>query len=137
LETVEQRIAQSLSDSLRLCAAEPERIADRLRQLDEEQSLEAALACGCSALALGGALLGLGGRKRWLLLAAAASGLLLSEQAKNGRAPLGALRRLGLRAAKEIDQERTALRLLRGDFGQLAGQTADELAASALKAIGR
>ncbi len=137
VDSAEQRIARRLEDSLRLCAAEPDRIAGRLRELDEEKSLEAAMACGCSALAFGGTVLGLGGRRRWLLLAALASGLLIREQSRGDRPPLAGLRRLGLRLAREIDRERTALKLLRGDFGQLAGETADDLAAAALKAVGR
>jgi hypothetical protein len=137
-QAVEERIARGLADSLRLCAAEPERIAERLRELESERSLESALAYGCSAATFAGVLFGLAGVRRWLIVAALASGLLLREtRRREGSPPLLLLRRLGLRTAREIDQERTALKLLRGDFGQLSGQNAEELATAALKAVGR
>jgi hypothetical protein len=52
--------------------------------------------------------------------------------------PVSALRRLGFRTAKEIDEERYALKILRGDFegvGDRAEGSPRETAARVLSAV--
>jgi hypothetical protein len=68
---------------------------------------------------------GLLGRSRWFLLPAAASGFLLQHAVQGWCPPIPVLRRLGFRTSFEIDQERQALKLLRGDYKSAAAGDAE------------
>ena len=68
--------------------------------------------------------------RRWFLLPGAVAGFLLQHAVQGWCPPLPVLRRLGVRTADEINQERFALKALRGDFATGAGSigaTADEV----------
>lgn len=97
-------------------AAMERRLAELERELDIERVLEAKAA---SALLLGLALAA-GRHRRWLLLPAAVAGFLLQHALQGWCPPLPLLRGLGFRTAAEIDYERYALKVLRGDFENLA-----------------
>jgi len=88
----------------------------RLKELDEEWDVERALEFNAAALATSSIVLGVFGRKRWFLLAAVVTGFLAQHALQGWCPPLPILRRLGMRTAYEIDQERYALKALRGDF---------------------
>ena len=94
-------------------------ISQRLRELDDEWNLSRAVAAHAGVVSLLGLLLGssVHPRFRWLTIAASA---LLLENALVGRAPTRKLfERMGLRATREIQIERQALKALRGDFDHL------------------
>ena len=106
-------------------AAGPEAIDRRLKELEEEWDIERVIATGSAATVLAGVGLGMIDR-RLLALPAAAGGLLLLHTL-GVRSPLAvALRSLGLRTAVEIGEERTALKVLRGDFHDLSRLTSAE-----------
>lgn len=100
----------------------------RLRELEEEWDIERTLEFNAAALATGSILLGLAGRKRWLLLAGTVTAFLGQHALQGWCPPVPLFRRLGFRTAREIDQERHALKELRGDVKTLArdGEPADE-----------
>jgi hypothetical protein len=57
--------------------------------------------------------------RRWLALPALVAGFLMQHALQGWCPPLPVLRRLGFRTQREIDQERYALKALRGDFRQV------------------
>ena len=101
------------------------RISRRLQELDEEWDIERAIEANAAAASLLGLTFGLLGRSRWFLLPAAASGFLLQHAVQGWCPPIPVLRRLGFRTSFEIEQERQALKLLRGDYKSAAVGDAD------------
>lgn len=88
----------------------------RLQQLDEEWDIERCLETGASSLMLTGSVLGATVSRKWLALPIGVSAFLLQHALQGWCPPLSILRRLGVRTADEINQERYALKALRGDF---------------------
>ena len=123
LEDIDTDIRRQTENRVSYFAEHTDEIDQRLDELDAEWDLERATQAKLAAAGLGGAVLGLIGGRKWLMLSAVASGFML-QHARQGRcAPMDMLRRLGLRTANEIGDERAALKMLRGDF---AGDADDE-----------
>ena len=61
---------------------------------------------------------------RWLALPVGVAAFLLQHAVQGWCPPVPVFRRLGVRTAGEIDQERYALKALRGDFDDLASAEA-------------
>jgi hypothetical protein len=99
----------------------------RLRQLDDEWDIERAIECNASALAFTGVVLGARGNKRWLLLPAMVTAFLFQHAIQGWCPPVPTLRRMGFRTASEIEQERQALKALRGDFAGISNDNADAI----------
>lgn len=91
-------------------------IEKRLQKLDEEWDIERCLEAGASSLVLTGTFLGTTVNRKWLALPAGVAGFLLQHALQGWCPPLSILRRLGVRTSDEINQERYALKALRGDF---------------------
>jgi hypothetical protein len=102
-------------------------IRSRLRQLDEEWDIERAIECNASALAFTGVVLGATRDKRWLLLPAMVTAFLFQHAIQGWCPPVPILRRMGFRTASEIEQERQALKALRGDFANIFNDDADAI----------
>lgn len=115
-EDINRRIAREIDHSIEYHAARPSKIPRRLRQLDEEWDIERVLEANASVFVLVGIALGMTRGRPWLLLSAGVAGFLLQHAVEGWCPPLPVLRRLGFRTMQEIDRERSALRLLRGDF---------------------
>ena len=94
----------------------PREIGQRLRELDREWDIERALAANASTLVLVGMGLGLAVDRRFLALPAVVASFLLQHALQGWCPPLPVLRRMGFRTAREIHEERVALKVLRGDF---------------------
>jgi hypothetical protein len=109
-----------------------EEIEARLDALDREWDIERVLETNASALALTGLALGITKNQKWLLLPAVVLPFLLLHALQGWCPPLPLLRRLGIRTRGEIDQEKYALKALRGDFKETSDTQA---AASALPAV--
>lgn len=119
--TVNEEIRRRTEMRVAYFAAHPERIGDRLRELDDEWDVERALETGSSVLSLTGLLAALAsGRRRWLLLPLAVQGFFLQHAIQGWCPPLPVLRRLGLRTRAEIEAERYALKGLKGDFREVS-----------------
>jgi hypothetical protein len=58
--------------------------------------------------------------RRFVAVPLVVTGFLLQHALQGWCPPLPVLRRLGVRTAREIERERTALKALRGDFDELA-----------------
>jgi len=120
-----------MAASIRHFAANPAQIRQRLRELDEEWDIERAIEANASSLALAGVALGATGDRRWLLLPALVTGFLLQHAVQGWCPPVPVLRRLGFRTAYEIEEERTALKALRGDFKEMDGDAEKAIKAAA------
>ncbi len=117
--------------------AEPERLDNRLAQLDEEWDVERILQVNSSLFALLGVFLTAGGNKAFKPLPGVIYGFLLMHALKGWCPPLPLLRRAGKRTVAEIERERYALKALRGDFDKLprGRKNPDARAKAVLKAI--
>jgi hypothetical protein len=96
--------------------AGPEAVARRLHELDEEWDVERCLEAMASTITLTGLVLAVTASRKWLLLPAVVQTFFLQHAVQGWCPPLPVLRRLGVRTAGEINEERYALKALRGDF---------------------
>jgi hypothetical protein len=97
--------------------ADGERIAARLEELDREWDIERVLEANAATVAALGIAISALARRRWLLALPLAVALFLLQHAVQGWCPpLAIFRRRRVRSRREIDLERYALKVLRGDF---------------------
>lgn len=104
-------------------------IDSRLHELDFEWDIERTLEANAATASLVGLTLGTAVNRKWFLLPAAVAGFLLQHAIQGWCPPLPIFRRLGFRTQSEIDYERYALKLLRGDFRHLTPSNAKGVAA--------
>jgi len=114
-EEVNRRIQQNTLARVAYLADHAEEIDARLEELDREWDIERAIEANASVLAFAGVAVGSLDR-RWLVLPALVTGFLFQHAIQGWCPPVPVLRRLGFRTADEINQERYALKVLRGDF---------------------
>jgi hypothetical protein len=121
---VNQRIRHQLAVNVLHYAEHPDEIDARLQELDREWDVERTLETNAALVMLGG--LTLGRIFRGLsLLPLVAAGFLLQYAIQGWCPPVALFRRLGVRTALEINQERFALRALRGELRDLPGPGQD------------
>jgi hypothetical protein len=111
--------------------ASADQIEARLRELDQEWDIERLLEMNAASLALTGSLLALTKDRRWALLPVAVTAFLLQHALQGWCPPVPVFRRLGFRTMREIDEERMALKCLRGDFDHASAAGADLVLAAA------
>lgn len=111
-----EQIRRDLEYRLAYYVEHPEHIDDRLEELDSEWDIERMLEANASALVLAGIFLGGLGKRRYFLLSMLVSGFLLQHALQGWCPPLPLFRRFGVRTQHEIELERYALKMLRGDF---------------------
>jgi hypothetical protein len=129
LPDTEQRVAQNTSaivndriqgrtlhDVSRFVGADPVFIDERIQQLNQEWDIERTLEANAASVSLVGLVLGVAVDRRFLVLPAAVATFLLQHALQGWCPPLPLFRRLGIRTAREIQDEIIALRILRGDF---------------------
>ena len=100
----------------RYAHASPDEIGRRLAELDREWDIERTLETNAASLSLVGLTLGATVDRKWFLLPGAIAAFLLQHAVQGWCPPIPILRRMGIRTATEIDEERYALKALRGDF---------------------
>jgi len=91
-------------------------ISGRIAQLEREWDIERWLETNASSLALMGLLLGLTRSRKYLLLSGTVLSFLLMHAVQGWCPPVPLLRKIGIRTRSEIDREKFALKVLRGDF---------------------
>lgn len=116
---VERRIHAQMDANVRRYAARPQEIEQRLHELDREWDIERAIEANASALAFAGIALSRVVDRRLLALSALVTGFLFQHAIQGWCPPVPILRRLGFRTSYEIEEERQALKALRGDFAHL------------------
>jgi hypothetical protein len=110
-------------------------ITQRLEELEHEWDVERVLEANAATLSVTGCLLGAAVDRRFFWLPAVVGTFLVQHAVQGWCPPLPILRRMGIRTNKEINYERIALKAVRGDFRDVAGETgSDALADDALAA---
>lgn len=121
-QTVERRIMESVA---RHAQGHPQTLERRLAELDQEWDTDRLMETSSAVVILGG--LGLALLSPWWLLLSGTTALFLLSHGLFGWDPLLPLYRTwGFRTSTEIDQERFALKAVRGDFQKLTGFTTPE-----------
>jgi hypothetical protein len=115
-EPINRRIQRDTEARVAYFAARATEIPARLGELDREWDIERMLEANASTVAFTGVVLAATVHRRWLALPALVTGFLFQHALQGWCPPVPILRRLGFRTASEIDQERYALKALRGDF---------------------
>ena len=130
------QIQQQIEANVAYFAEHPDEIDERLDVLDREWDIERILEANAASFSLLGLTLGLTVDRRWLALPVGVAAFLLQHAVQGWCPPVPLFRRLGVRTAAEIDQERYALKALRGDFDDLSsGEARTVRARSALAAV--
>lgn len=91
-------------------------IEAQLERLDDEWDVERTIEANAATLALVGTAFGFFLHPYWLALPALVTAFLLQHAIQGWCPPIPILRRLHFRTAFEIEQERQALKALRGDY---------------------
>lgn len=107
---------RTLHDVSRFIGADPVFIDERIQELQREWDVERTLEANASTVSLLGLALSITVDRRFLVLPALVSAFLLQHALQGWCPPLPVLRRMGIRTAREIQDEIIALRILRGDF---------------------
>ncbi|QDV67986.1 hypothetical protein Poly24_16920 [Rosistilla carotiformis] len=119
-DAVNRQIAQQTRERIaHFSKRSHQEISQRLDELDHEWDIERALECNASALAFSGVMMAASVDRRWLILPAAVTAFLFQHAVQGWCPPLPILRRMGFRTSAEINEERYALKALRGDFEQI------------------
>lgn len=95
-------------------------ITQRLSELSREWDVEKTLEVNASSFALTGLVLGTFIDKRWYILPGVVMSFLLQHGLQGWCPPLPLFRKMGIRTRREIDEEKYALKVLRGDFDHLS-----------------
>jgi hypothetical protein len=119
-EEVNARLREETEIRLAYYASHPEQIDVRLRELDEEWDVERAIEIEAGATVLTSFVFGAVFSKKWFLLSVFAGSMLLLHNLHGGYPLLPLFRRMGFRTAREIAQERYALKAIRGDFHRVS-----------------
>ena len=126
IPTVLRRIDEGIEERIRFYAAQPKHvISARILELDREWDIERWLATNASSVALASLVLGFTVSKKWLAVTTGVLGFLLLHGVQGWCPPVPALRRLGIRTRGEIDREKFALKVLRGDFQAISQDASD------------
>jgi len=112
---VQERIRLRTVENIARAISSPETIGTRLRDLDREWDIERVLELNASLLAFTGVVLGKFVNRKWLYLSMGVTGFLAQHALQGWCPPLPILRRMGIRTCQEIEHERYALKMIRGD----------------------
>jgi hypothetical protein len=113
---INERIREKTEASLRRAAASPGQIEQRLEKLDKEWEVERLLQANFGLVTLASLALGFFVARPWFFLTGVAAAFMGEHSIKGWCPPVPVVRRLGFRTSREINQERYALKALRGDF---------------------
>jgi len=122
---INERIQRQTERNVAQIATQGERaINRRLAELDHEWDIERCLEAMASTFSLTGLGLAITVSRKWLALPIVVQSFFLQHALQGWCPPIPILRRLGVRTASEIEEERFALKALRGDFDTLANTAA-------------
>jgi hypothetical protein len=96
-----------------------EAITRRIKELEHEWDIERFLEMNASTLALTGVVLSVLVKRSFLVIPAVVLPFLLQHALQGWCPPIPLFRRFGVRTRQEIERERYALKVLRGDFERL------------------
>ena len=116
---IRQRTERNIMDCIQ---AGPDAIDRRLEELDQEWDIERCLETMAPTFSLIGLGLGITKNRKWLVVPAVVQSFFLQHALQGWCPPIPMLRRLGFRTMDEINEERYALKALRGDFKKLSSR---------------
>jgi hypothetical protein len=117
---INRRIRQDIAYNVLYYSQHKDEIPERLRELDEEWDVERAIEANAAAIGFLGVVLSATRHRRWLVLPALVTGFLFQHAVEGWCPPVPILRRLGFRTSFEIEEERQALKALRGDYAHVS-----------------
>lgn len=92
-------------------------LSDKIQKLNREWDTERVLEAHAASVVLFSSIMGYKKKKCcWFLLTGAVGAFLLQHALQGWCPPLSIIRKLGVRTAEEINQEKTAFKMIRGDF---------------------
>lgn len=118
-EEIRRQTEQNIA---RFAAAGPDAIDRRLAELDREWDIERTLEANAATISLIGCTLGFGVDRRFFVVPTLVAGFLLQHALQGWCPPVTFFRRRGFRTSAEIDEERYALKALRGDFRNISSE---------------
>jgi hypothetical protein len=130
-ERVNEQIRRQTEENVaRVAAGGPRAIDRRLEELDREWDIERTLEANAATITLLGTLLGATVDKRFFAIPAVVGTFLLQHAVQGWCPPVPVFRRAGFRTSAEIDEEKYALKALRGDFDAARKSPEQSLAAA-------
>lgn len=127
-EALNEQIRRRTQDNVtRVARAGRVAIDQRLAVLDEEWDIERYVETVAPSLTLAGITLGLTVNKKWFAVPFLVQGFFLQHALQGWCPPLPILRALGVRTTSEIDEERNALKAIRGDYRAVPGSSGQEV----------
>lgn len=135
-DEVNDEIRRRLEANVAYFATRLDRIEQRIDELDREWDIERTLEANAAAVSLFGLAMGTFSNRKWFALPAVVGSFLLQHAIQGWCPPVSIFRRLGFRTRTEIDQERYALKAVRGDFEGIEGNGDGERVEKALSATG-
>lgn len=116
-EKANEEILREMRERLAWYANRPQdEVERRLEELEREWDIERVLQANAATLSWVGLVLGVTRERKWLWVPAVVAGFLLQHAVSGWCPPVEVLRRWKLRTREEIDAEKFALRVQRGDF---------------------
>lgn len=131
---VNEKILEATRARLEKIGHDEALIEARLAELEREWDIERVLEAHAAGVTLLSLSLGATVNRRWFLFPAVVAGFLFQHAVQGWCPPMPVFRRLGVRTAREIEEERTILLARRGDLRNLEYSSGAE-ALSALHAV--
>ncbi|WP_375768965.1 DUF2892 domain-containing protein [Archangium gephyra] len=116
-EKANEEILREMRERIAWYADRPQdEVQQRVEELEREWDIERVLQTNAATLSLVGLVLGVTSNRKWLWVPGVVAGFLLQHAVSGWCPPVELLRRWKLRTREEIDAEKFALRVQRGDF---------------------
>src|SRR5215467_5744327 len=116
---INEEIDNKIHEQLNLYYNDSSKIDQRLCELEKEWDIERMLELNAAVFTFIGLWRGLTMNKLWFILPVAVASLVAAHAVEEWCPPLILLRRLGFRTKAEIEKEKYALKMIRGDFKYL------------------
>jgi hypothetical protein len=118
---INREVDKKIKESIELYSSQDsEMINKRIKQLEQEWDIERALEVNMPIVALVGLALGIFVNPWWFIFPVIVMLFFLEHAIQGWCPPLPIFRSLGFRTKEEIEKERYALKILRGDFDSLS-----------------
>ncbi|HBG27049.1 MAG: hypothetical protein A2Y10_01580 [Planctomycetes bacterium GWF2_41_51] len=134
-EAFNEKFWRDIEARIQYYSARIESIQQRLDELECEWDIERVLETQASSLILIGLFFGATVSRKWFMLPALVSGFFLQHALMGWCPPVPVFRRLGVRTTREINQERYALKALKGDFDEVNSKSDEHPLGKAEKAL--
>ncbi len=124
-EQAYQRIRQRTEESVAFYAARLDQIESRLAELEQEWDVDRSMLAQVAGAAVAGGIMSLLFGRKWALPAAIWGAFGLYHAVTGWCACASMMHRAGMRTRCEVEEERTALKALRGDFRDIKPEEGD------------